>query len=190
MKKFILPIIIVIAIATGTGFYFWHQRGAPIVQRQHLAAQIYQSRNAPFTIQPPKDWVVDDTGVNGTIVIFVNPEPDYENDSPLPASINVLSEPLQGLSHEEYILASKQNLQRYSSDYAITMDLPVKMGGYAAHIFEGRFTSNGRQIRNRQILVFSGDTVYIITGTSLASTWDQHRQIMSDSLETFAIVAK
>ena len=190
MKKFILPIIIVVAIAAGTGFYFWHQSGAPIVQRQHLAAQIYQSRNAPFTIQPPKDWVIDDTGANGTIVIFVDPALDSEDDVTLPASINVLSEPLQGLSREEYIRVSKENLRQYSPAYAITVDSPAKVQNYDAHIFEGHFSSQGRQIRNRQLFVFFGDTVYIITGTSLASAWDQHRQIINDSLGTFAIVAK
>ncbi len=176
-------IFFAIVLAIGIGFFVLR----PQVSLTRLAAQIYSSPKAPFTFQFPEGWAVDEKGTSGTLVLFVNSAPDHEGDFPLPASINILSEPLQGLSREEYIRTSKRNLQQYSSDYTITKDSAILLAGRDAHVFEAGFTSQGHAIRNRQLLVFAGDTVYIITGTSLASTWDSHRQVIEDSLQTFAI---
>ncbi len=171
-------IFFVVAFAAGIVIFF----ARPVVSPQKLSAQIYSSTQAPFTFQPPEGWIVDDHGTNGTLVIFVNPTQDREGDFRLSASINILSEPLQGLSQEEYIRTSEKNLMQFHKDYRITSD--------EGHIFEARFISEGHLIRNRQLFVFTEDTAYIITGSSLEAQWDAYKQVIQDSLETFAIVAK
>ena len=171
-------IFFVVAFAAGIVIFF----ACTVVSPQRLSAQIYSSAKAPFTIQPPKGWTVDEKGASGTLVVLVNPVPDREGDFSLPASINILSEPLQGLSREEYIRKSKENLKQYFPDYTILLD--------EGHVFEARFTSQGRLIRNRQLMVFSEDAAYIITGTALASAWDANHEVIKESLGTFTIVAK
>lgn len=175
--------LIALFALAAVGVYLWSPSNGI-----RLAAQMYTAPSDGFQIRPPEGWHVDMSGQSGTLVVFINTTADREGNFELPANINVLVDPIQGMSWDAYVAATKENLPQYLTNYQDTEDRAATINGRQAHVVGGTFDGDrGHRLRNRQALVLDDKQVYIITATALESAWGERNQILDASVKTFTI---
>ncbi len=141
-----------------------------------------------FEIRPPRDWNVDRSGLLGTKVAFLNPEPDSQGRSPFSANIVVYVEPAEGLTLEEFIELSKEQSPLLLKDYALLVDEPDTINGQAVRFLDATFTHGVYSLRIRQLIAIYEDTSYVITTTALDAAWQQYEAVFDASLRSFRIL--
>lgn len=207
--KILIGILLVAALGGG-GWYFYQmqmnassasptqnqtaQNNAPVPTATPIAeakvddrleSLAYINEKNNFKINGPKGWKSDESGLLGTLVVFLNPEPDKEGKDPFQANINVITESTQGKNLDDYVKASKEVLPKVLQGYKSTEDKKVTVSGSEGYLIGGTFTQGVYKLRNYQLVVVKDGQAYIVTATALASTWSKYSEIMLASMMTF-----
>jgi hypothetical protein len=140
-----------------------------------------------FKMMPPKDWRIDESGSFGTLATFSSLTIDEDKGNKFVANINVVSEEAKGTTLDEYLKSSKELLMKTFTSYKVEREEKVKVGTYDGVIIEATYEMGVFSLRNMQLILLVKDTAYVITGTSLGSTWEAYKDQISASLMTFAI---
>jgi len=141
-----------------------------------------------FTIAPPKGWTADTSGVQGTAVVFVAPEPVRTGTGSFSANINVVVVP-SAADLTATIAAARQELHGFRG-YASTADTDVVLfGGTLAHLLGGTFSdkASGLPLRNLQIFAVHDGSTTVVTGTAPASDWDSYEAVFEAALRTLTV---
>jgi hypothetical protein len=140
-----------------------------------------------FKMLPPKDWRIDESGSFGTLATFSNLTIDEDKGNKFAANINVVTEEAKGTTLDEYLKLSKEMLQKTFTSYKVESETKVKIGTYDAVLLEATYEMGVFSLHNIQLMVLVKDSAYVVTGTSLATTWETYKELISASLMTFAI---
>jgi hypothetical protein len=140
-----------------------------------------------FKVIPPKDWRIDESGSFGTLATFSSLMIDEDKGNKFVANINVVSEEAKETTLDEYLKSSKELLLKTFTSYKVEREEKVKIGTYDGVVIEATYEMGVFSLRNMQLIVLVKDTAYVITGTSLVSTWETYKNQISASLMTFAI---
>lgn len=139
-----------------------------------------------FSINPPKNWTMIDGSDYGTLITFKSNESTL--NKALVPNINVVSEPAQGYLLDEYVEASIDGLQTYLENYVLVNQDKIKLDGVNATILTGKFTQEGIDIQNMQMIYIKNDTAYIVTATVEASDWNNnYEDLFTASFNTFMV---
>ena len=85
-----------------------------------------------------------------------------------------------------YMAKAKAGLVEEISDYKILTERKVKLAdGSEATLTDASFTQNGVPLRNRQLLAFKGDNVYVVTGVTVAANWEKEKDMMGAAVMSF-----
>ena len=150
---------------------------------------IYTDSQQRFSMMPPAGWQTDASGQKGTLVIFMSPTADSVNGSSFRSNINVVSGSLNGKSLDQYVDEQKTALEANFQNFSLIQDNVTVINGVPARVLEVTFTSNGVQLHDLQASVASGDTVYVITASTLDSTWAAYQASFTNALNSFALGA-
>ncbi len=149
----------------------------------------FVSSRRGFALQPPVGWRSDTSGKLNAEVIFTNPRTDPIASGTFAANIYVLARPTtQRL--EAVVDEIKSDINRQIPTLEVSTDeAATTVSGLRAHLFGGTYTDVAQlpePVRDLRLIVVDGNTAYIVTGTSLASTYDQHEPAIRASLLSFA----
>ncbi len=150
-----------------------------------LENEAYVHTQHGFSLRPPKGWILDESGRFNTHVIFLNTVQDYSENDPFVANINVVSESNQDFNLEDYISETKNVLHKFLQDYQLVDERRETIDGRDVIFIGGTFSQGIFPLRNLQLYVIKDGKAYVVTGTALNSTWDNHKDILEASLRTF-----
>lgn len=153
-----------------------------------LSQKPYVSSKLGISIQYPKNWTIDVSGKYGAELFFFSDVTDKEKNKPFTSNINITTEDTQGYGLKAYIDASKKYIKKSFAGYKSLPDRKVTVNGKEAYIISGIFSQKGYNIRNEQLILVSGGKAYIVTATSLASTWTKYKDLFNSSFMTLKIV--
>ena len=142
-----------------------------------------------FDVVPPPGWTVDTSGVQGTAVVFADPQVSASPGGRFRANINVIVVPA-GADLRTTVVSARQELTglpryRPTADEGVTL-----LDGTSAQLLGGTFDDprSGLALRNVQLLsVHAGETV-VVTGTTLADEWAGHGRVLESSLRSLTVV--
>jgi hypothetical protein len=119
--------------------------GQNAVTNMNLESLTYVNEQHQFSIDYPVGWIYFEIESPPVIVVFLNPDDDT-------FSVNVESEDMQGLSIEDYVNVSKQNLQ---SEYTIIDEgIYVQANSISSYYIE---SFGGIQPENSIQVILTGD---------------------------------
>ena len=143
-----------------------------------------------FGLVPPSGWTVDTSGMQGTAVVFLDPQPSSSVAGRFSSNINILVVQSGG-DLENTVLGARQELAGLT-DYAPMVDEPVTLvDGTPAHMLGCSFTDpgTGLTLRNIQLFTVHGGMAIVATGTSLRDVWSGYEQTFQTSLRTLTVVS-
>jgi hypothetical protein len=141
-----------------------------------------------FSLVPPTGWTADTSGMQGTAVVFLDPQPSSSVSGRFSSNINVLVVP-SSADLPATVLGARQEL-RGLTDYVPTVDEAVTLAdGTPAHMVGGSFTDpgTGLALRNVQLLAVHGGSTLVATGTSLQEVWPGYEQALQTSLRSLTV---
>jgi hypothetical protein len=142
-----------------------------------------------FDVVPPPGWTVDVSGAQNTAAIFTDPRASESPAGRFRANINVIVVPAN--SDLPGIVTGARQEVRALADYLPTADEPVTLpDGSAAHLLGGTYhdPGTGLALRNIQLLALHGGTeTVVVTGTTLADTWDGYGPVFETSLRSLTV---
>ena len=142
-----------------------------------------------FDLVPPPGWTVDTSGLQGTAVVFADPQVSASPGGRFRANINVIVVPAR--TDLPGIVTGARQEVRALADYVPTADEPVTLpDGSPAHLLGGTYhdPDTGLALRNLQLMALHGGTAtVVVTGTALADTWDGYGRVFETSLRSLVV---
>lgn len=160
---------------------------AAVDSSHQLESQPYVHNKEGFKIRPPKGWTVNESGQLGTLVIFSDPSLDHQGKDPFRTNINITSEATQNMDLDKYIKANKEALGRFLQNYRSTEERTLTVNGRPIRLIGGTFIQGIYKLRNQQMFLIRKGKAFIVTATTLESTWNKHKSTMEASLLTFQL---
>jgi hypothetical protein len=150
-----------------------------ILSAGNLGTQYVNSR-VGFTIYPPEDWAIDESGQLGTFAVFVPSDP---GPTDAVTSITVIAEPANHL--EDYVRETRKRLPEILNNFEQVENRRVALGEIEGHFIGGRFTFDEVSVRTLRLIVSVDGRGYNITATALESAWNSWEKTFTESLLTF-----
>lgn len=151
-----------------------------------LARETYIDYQFGFKINPPTGWSIDQSGQSGALAIFSNPKTDQDGSNQFVANINIVSESAKGLDLDSYVENTKKQLPISLTNYQSTENKKLTLEEIPTQFIGGTFAQEKLNLRNLQLILIKDNVAYIITGTALASTWDQYKDMFESMFQTFS----
>jgi len=186
----ILLVFVGLAVIVTTAYYFLPQKHENVMNDDIVQNSVYRNSIHNFEIKNPEAWNIDESGKLGTIVVFMNPNSDKENEQAFNSNINILSRNLQSLgvkNMEEYVNLNKKMLEKSKENLKFVSDDSILIDNkYDGRIIGITFMQNGLTLKDKHLLVIKDGIVYVITGTILESKWLDNERIINQSLNSFS----
>lgn len=147
----------------------------------------FASSKAGFKFSYPVTWRVDESGSFGTLVSVANPVSDVDGENKFAANINIVTEAAANVSLDEYLSASKEVLKKSFTDYNLAAERKVEVGGKPAVLLEASYNMGVYPLHNMQLMLVDSGKAYVITATTLDSTWDNYKDVFEGSLLSFTL---
>jgi hypothetical protein len=154
-------------------------RGKP----SKIAGQEYKSLKYKFSITFPSGWKVDESGMMGSIVIFVEPVLN-KNFAP---NINIFSEETK-MPAEEYVKSAQKNGERIFSEYKVIGSKEAQIGGIKSPVLDFSYRQgNIGVLRMKAAHVAAGGRMFVITCSALAEDFANYESIFEQTISAFRV---
>ena len=160
---------------------------SPTIQNSLLEPTPFESTSAGFLLTPPKSWRIDTSGQFGTLVFFFSNVTEKEGENPFTPNINVTSESIEGTDLDTYMKAVKEKLPATFTEYKLVEEAKITVNGLPATKIIATFTQGVYHIQNIQMILIRAGKAYIITGTTLANSWEKDKEVLQSSILTFKL---
>jgi len=150
-----------------------------------LEEKAYVNSKYGFKINTPKGWLVNEPGAMGTVVSFFNTQIDTEGSNTFSTNINVVLDSSRGFKLNDYINDSKAKLASLFQGYKSVENKPLIVNGMPAVMIGTTVIQGKYHLHFLQLITIKGDKAYVVTGTTLESTWKRYHQLIESSLTTF-----
>ncbi len=151
--------------------------------------EVHVDARSRFELSLPEGWDVSDSGGFGAELFAINQTPDYQDDVPFAANINVVVSSTQGMSLDAVVESTKDTMSRLFSDYELLSDDAIEIGGVDARILEFTHTQGTLHLRQQQLTLVVDGLGYHVTATALEDTWGGYSATMNASLMSFRVQA-
>lgn len=149
---------------------------------------VYTDPQKGFKLMLPADWKQFQQLPSGVLAAFTSThtDPNTNGNPSYAPNINVTAAPAGNTTLEAYVnnalAAQPTSLAQYKNlgvSDATVAGLPAKLMS-SSLLLDSKYP-----VTNYQLAVIKSGTVYVITGTSLTSTWSQHRDMIKAALLSF-----
>jgi hypothetical protein len=143
-----------------------------------------------FGLTPPAGWVIDDSGEQGTAVLFLEPRSAATEARGFSANINVLVVPSPA-DLPAAVAGARQELTSLDGYDSTTDESVVLRDGTPAHLLGGTFVDpgSGLALRNEQLFAVHDGSAIVATGTSLAESWGSYEPVLDTALRSLTVDA-
>ena len=150
-------------------------------------SEVYSDPTIGFEITPPEGWYESGVMADGRFVTFVDSEGDVEDGiDAFHSYLSVASDSAGDLSFSEYMERAKENAKDAVDGLEYLEEESVQINGHSGEIVVTQLEEGEVEVVKMQLLVMRNTSVYIVTGTSLASAWDENEQTIQDALLSFS----
>lgn len=155
-----------------------------------LEPKPYINQKYGFKITSPDGWALDESGDADTVAYFLSRTVDREDSYQWQVSINIGVKPgNQGFSLDQYMTAYKNQIAQWFPDLQVVTEEKKVINGHESVLISSTYTNEGHKFRNVQLIMIEGDNAYSVSGTALNSTWEQYKEVLAASVESFALVS-
>ena len=146
--------------------------------------KIKQFNKENFSINYPDNWRLDTSGrMNTTFILFSETlEKDLFNEN-----INMTIQDLtnQGFTMDSYVKLSENQIESMVVDGQIIESIYNKEKKFHTLVWSGKVT--GRVLKFKQYFFLKNEKIYLITLTTLPSTYDEYLEEGNKILNTFKL---
>ena len=150
--------------------------------------RFYRNVSEGFEVLPPDDWIVDESGIFGTSVVFLNQAPNFHEGHPFAANINVITEVASGYTLEEYVEHSYSTASSVLTDFQLLEEFADVVDGKEIRYAKFSHRQGVFPLRGCQAIVSSGSKFYVVTATTLESDWNDYEEILNLSLRSVRLL--
>lgn len=155
---------------------------------QNTETSVYTNQEHGFSITPPTGWTTDESGILGMLVVFYTTENDYDIEgNAFRSNINIATDTTSGLSFEDYIDATKEQLPLLLQNYRLLEEATVEVDSRPGKLLTGTFTQGVFDVTNYQLIVLKDETVFVVTASTLSEVWDNQKDTLKNSLLTLKL---
>jgi hypothetical protein len=150
----------------------------------------FQDAQGRFGLTPPAGWVIDNSGEQGTAVLFLEPRSAGTEARGFSANINVLVVPSPA-DLPTAVAGARQELTSLDGYDSTTDESVVLRDGTPAHLLGGTFVDpgSGLALRNEQLFAVHNGSAIVATGTSLAESWGSYEPVLDTALRSLTVDA-
>jgi hypothetical protein len=143
-----------------------------------------------FGLTPPPGWTADNSGEQGTAVVFLEPRSPGTEARGFSANINVLVVPSPA-DLPTAVAGARQELTSLDGYAATTDEAVVLRDGTPAHLLGGTFVDRGSglSLRNEQLFAVHSGSAIVATGTSLSEAWESYEPVLDTALRSLKVGA-
>lgn len=165
------------------------KRSQTIPPNDLLDKNPYYSATYGLGIDPPKDWVMEETGEQSETIIFKKLEDDRNSKNSFVTKIDV-SIGFTPINLDSYSIVMKNKLQKTLTNFKLIEDENIDVNGNPARLVGGTFKSGPVDARNLEIIIVYKGKSYIVAGTARQSDWNKYENIIKSSILTFTLDEK
>lgn len=147
-----------------------------------ISPQFYDPQTR-FSVRLPSGWLVDHSGTQGIRLALFSPH----REMGFQANLNIHVQPLHGCSTEDYLAATRWQLQQLTGQEKPERDEPGA-GPCGGHWLEWSATIGALALHFCQLIVVDGDQVYVLTATAPAASFSRYHDAFQTVFESFALV--
>ena len=151
-----------------------------------LSKQAFTSDVAGYKLNTPAGWN-EQKGTGTANFIFFSPKPDKDATGEFKANINIAFEETKVTPLDTYVTSTQKALPLALTNYKQLSDRKITLGDMPARIIESTFLNNNHQLRNSQLIVMRDNSVYVVTGTALESSWSKYSKLFNDSMMSLTL---
>ena len=153
----------------------------------NLSTTLYTNTADKFQIYPPKDWKIDETGLNGTAVVFQSPIADTDSGGSYYPNIYVMpAQSTDGKNLTQIIADTKKQTPSYLLNFKLIDDEKTTDG--TGYFWGGTYTSGNYALRDFFYFKIINGKLYSVCATTLASSWQTRQSVIKESLQTFKVL--
>ena len=152
--------------------------------KNHPTSRSYVDPQLLFSLEVPADWLIDNTGQQGSRVVMFAPN----SEANFRTNINVVVQDLEPLTEEEFLTFGRLQLKQISGSRALDRDEPAKGPG-APHLFEVTSRKATVPLKCRQAVWVSQGKVYIVTATTTESQFPSRKEEFDAMLKSFRVLS-
>lgn len=136
----------------------------------------YTSIQKGFTLKVPQNWLVNDSGVYGTDVIFLGPSSNY--------NIIIIKNAPMNISWfvESSIGPEKSALANYYSNYSLASEAYRQAGKYNAYEIVYSYTG----MKSKRVYVATGKDIFIMTFSGSLSSYNEYIPVFENSVSSLS----
>jgi hypothetical protein len=144
---------------------------------------LYFDLQTRFSVRLPSGWLVDHSGAQGTRLTLFSPH----REMGFQANLNIHVQPLHGSSSEDYLAATRWQLQQLTGQEKPERDEP-NAGPCGGHLLEWSATIGTLALHFCQLIVVAGDQTYVLTGTAPVASFSRYRAAFQMVFASFTLV--
>lgn len=139
-----------------------------------------------YTINFPKEWTLDTTGVNNTEFIIVSQRIDSLDQ--FSENINLVAQGIENISLADYVQASEKEIAKFMTDTRITESRDFFKGNLKYHKTVFKATNQGVPFIFEQYYVVANQTAYVLTYSAEASSYENMQPIANEVMSSFELI--
>lgn len=151
-----------------------------------LSKQAFTSDVAGYNLFTPAGWN-EQKGTGTANFIFFSPTPDKDAIGEFKANLNIAFEETKITPLDRYVTSTQKALPQILTNYKQVSDRKITIQNLPARIVDSTFLNNNHQLRNSQLILMRDDSVYVVTGTALESSWSKYSKLFNDSLMSLTL---
>lgn len=153
-------------------------------RQSRINDRTYMNFKQNISLDFPKGWTVDESGMMGSIVIFR----EQRAGKGFVSNINVFSE-VSELSLDEYANITKQNMGRFFSGFEFYSQSSQKINGLDARVVEYSFKQgNAGYIKQRSYYVKREGKIFVITCSAGKEEFEKYLSVFEGCANTLKMI--
>lgn len=138
-----------------------------------------------FSLTPPTNWATDESGRDGTLVIFVNPDLTQAQAGGAIANINISQETAVSEELAPYVDRQVAALSTSLTDYKVIRRQSMTLDGQPGESVEAEYNQGGVLLHNWQVVAKQGTDVFVLTATAGKDSWETYYPTILASIKSF-----
>lgn len=161
--------------------------GTTTTSTSNLSTTLYKNTANKFQIYPPKNSLIDETGVNDTAVVFKNPTADTDTGGQYYTNMYIMpAQSSDGKNLSQIMAETKKQTPNYLLNFKLIDDEKTADG--SGYLWGGTYTSGKYTLRNLFLFKVINGKLYSVCATALASSWQTRQSSIKESLQTFKVL--
>jgi hypothetical protein len=189
MKKILIPVLLVCIAFAGCNSNQKKEKEKDALADINKLVSEHPGLNAgvgTYSITAPTGWEKMDTVMSGVTFTFIKSPLEGKNDR-FRENINVTTENAKGYDLEAYVASNLKSMNAQMPGFVMGDKGETTIGGMPARWFVYNMSYSGYDLKNTVYMIVKNETGYVLTCSSLGSTFDKFQADFKTCVYSFII---